>query len=85
MICKSLLLSALLALGILLPAAHANDGIFPPTPAAAGTINFDGKGFLIHGQRTFIASGSIHYARVPRELWKDRLLKLKRAGFNSNT
>ncbi len=27
--------------------------------------------------------GSIHYARVPRELWRDRLLKLKRAGFNT--
>ena len=63
--------------------AAANDGIFPPAPAAAAAINFDGKGFLIHGQREFIASGSIHFPRVPRELWRDRLLKLKRAGFNT--
>jgi beta-galactosidase len=61
----------------------ANDEIFPPAPAASPAVNFDGKGFLIHGKREFIASGSIHYARVPRELWKDRLLKLKRAGFNT--
>jgi beta-galactosidase len=63
--------------------ALANDGIFPPAPAAADAINFDGKGFIVHGKREFIASGSIHYARVPRELWKDRLIKLKRAGFNT--
>jgi beta-galactosidase len=63
--------------------ATANDGIFPPAPAAAATINFDGKGFIIRGKREFIASGSIHFPRVPRELWRDRLLKLKRAGFNT--
>ena len=26
---------------------------------------------------------SIHYCRVPRALWRDRLLRLKRAGFNT--
>jgi beta-galactosidase len=62
---------------------RANDEIFPSAPAAAPTISFDGKGFIIRGKRTFIASGSIHYARIPRELWHDRLLKLKRAGFNT--
>jgi len=30
-----------------------------------------------------ILSGEIHYARVPRSLWRDRLLKLVRAGFNT--
>jgi len=75
-----ILLGALTALGSQL---RANDDIFPPAPAAASAINFDGKGFIIHGQRVFLASGSIHYARVPRELWHDRLLKLKRAGFNT--
>jgi beta-galactosidase len=79
-------LSALLALSILglLPGspARANDGIYPPSPAAANVINFDGKGFIINGQRTFIASGGMEYARVPRALWRDRLLRMKRAGFN---
>jgi len=32
-----------------------------------------------------ILSGEIHYPRVPRALWRDRLLKLKRAGFNTVT
>ncbi|HEX4138986.1 MAG TPA: beta-galactosidase, partial [Candidatus Methylacidiphilales bacterium] len=79
---KSIFLLAALSLFLLAP-ARANDGIFPPAPVAASAMNFDDKGFLIHGQRVFIASGSIHYARVPRELWHDRLLQLKRAGFNT--
>jgi len=60
-----------------------NDNLFPPGPAAAKFVNFDGRGFVINGQRTFIVSGSVHYPRVPRENWRDILLKLKRAGFNT--
>jgi beta-galactosidase len=60
----------------------ANDGIYPPSPTAAKSINFDGRGFIINGKRTFIASGGMEYARVPRALWRDRLLKMKRAGIN---
>jgi beta-galactosidase len=62
--------------------AYANDNIFPSAPAASNAINFDGKGFIINGHRTFIASGGMEYARVPRALWRDRLLQMKRAGFN---
>ncbi len=32
-----------------------------------------------------ILSGEIHYPRVPRGLWEDRLIKLKGAGFNTVT
>ncbi len=56
--------------------------MFPPTAAAKPYIDFDGKGFIIRGKRVFIASGSLHYQRVPRALWASRLLKMKRAGFN---
>ena len=62
--------------------ALANDAMFPPAPSAKTAINFDGRGFMVNGKRTFIASGSLHYARVPRALWRDRLLKFKRAGIN---
>jgi beta-galactosidase len=64
-------------------AALADDSIFPPAPAARGTINFDGTGFIINGHRTFVTSGSIHYARVPHELWEDRLQRLKAGSFNT--
>lgn len=62
---------------------RADDGMFPPAAAARPFIDFDGKGFIVHGRRTFIASGSLHYPRVPRALWRDRLLRFKRAGFNT--
>ena len=37
---------------------------------------------IINGQKTKIISGSIHYFRIPKEYWKDRLLKLKECGCN---
>ncbi|MES2426839.1 MAG: beta-galactosidase [Bacteroidota bacterium] len=60
-----------------------NDHIFPATTAAKSYIDYDARGFLINGKRTFIVSASMEYARVPRALWHDRLLRLKRAGFNT--
>lgn len=73
------------AAGLALSAAilRANDEMFPPAPAAKPYIDFDGEGFSVNGQREFIGSGSIHFTRVPHELWRDRLLKLKRMGFNT--
>jgi beta-galactosidase len=69
------------------PQAHgesnANDHIFPAAQVAKDSIDFDNRGFLIHGKRTFIVSAGMEYARVPRELWRDRLLRLKRGGFNA--
>ena len=56
--------------------------MFPAAPAAKASIDFDSHGFLINGKRTFIVSAGMEYARVPRALWRDRLLRLKRAGFN---
>ena len=72
----------LLLLGTFAQAASADDNMFPPAPAAASSISFDGRGFLVHGKRTFILSGGMEYARIPHTLWRDRLLRLKRAGFN---
>jgi len=60
----------------------SNDHIFPPSPAAKPFIDFDSKGFLVNGKRTFIVSGGLEYSRIPRALWYDRLLRLKRCGFN---
>ena len=38
--------------------------------------------FLLDGKAFQIRSGAIHYFRMPREYWYDRLLKLKECGFN---
>jgi hypothetical protein len=46
-------------------------------------IRYDAQCFTLNGQDTFIHSGAFHYCRCPRELWRDRLLKFKQAGFNA--
>ena len=63
----------------------AADGIFPAsTPEAAKAFHWSDDGyFVVNGQPTFISSGEIHYARVPRELWKDRILRAKAMGLNT--
>ncbi len=76
-------LVSMIALQLAGSAARANDDIFPPLPAAKATIDFDGRGFIIHGKREFIASGSVHMGRLPRAQWRDTFLKLKAAGFNT--
>jgi beta-galactosidase len=57
--------------------------IFPPKAAASDAIHWQDGYFVINGKPTFISSGSIHYARVPRELWRDRIWRLKMMGFNA--
>ncbi|RFM29518.1 beta-galactosidase [Deminuibacter soli] len=78
------LLLPMLAAGICnrLNAQKTNDDIFPPAAAAKEFVNFDKHGFIIKGQRVFLVSAGLEYARIPHELWRDRLLRLKRAGFN---
>lgn len=39
--------------------------------------------FCLDGEKFPIYSGAMHYFRVPREHWADRLEKLKAAGFNT--
>ncbi|HVU95787.1 MAG TPA: GH92 family glycosyl hydrolase [Puia sp.] len=63
-------------------AGGSNDHIFPAAAVAKPYIDFDGKGFLVKGKRTFLVSAGMEYARVPHELWRDRLQWLQRAGFN---
>ncbi len=81
----SALRSALLLAGLCLSvgSARANDAMFPPSDAARPFIRFDERGFLVNGKRTFLTSGGIEYARVPHAQWRDRLMRFKRAGFNT--
>jgi|GEM_PF-5794241 len=82
-------LLCLLCLLCLIPRAHAfgwpstNDNIFPALPAAKPYISFDGRGFLVHGKRTYIVAGEFQYPRTPRAMWRERLLRIKRAGYNT--
>lgn len=46
-------------------------------------IRYDAQCFTIHDRDAFIYSAAFHYCRTPKELWRDRMLKLKLAGFNT--
>ncbi|XP_013366438.1 PREDICTED: beta-galactosidase-1-like protein 3 [Chinchilla lanigera] len=48
-----------------------------------GTTAGGSAHFTLEGHKFLIFGGSIHYFRVPREYWRDRLLKLKACGFNT--
>lgn len=79
------LLQLTLAVSILIGVSAqeiVNDHMFHAQSAAKAFSDFDNKGFLINGKRTFLVSAGLEYARMPRELWYDRLLRLKRGGFN---
>lgn len=45
-------------------------------------ITIDETTIRIHGQPEKIMSGAMHYFRIPRPYWRDRLLKLKELGCN---
>jgi beta-galactosidase len=47
------------------------------------TIDYENNVFLKDGKVFRYISGGIHYFRVPRMYWKDRLMKMKAAGLNT--
>ncbi len=61
-----------------IPGVLGDDNMYPPSDAARSSIDFDGRGFLVHGHRTMIISGSIHYPRLPRAMWPDILERIQR-------
>lgn len=46
-------------------------------------LTYKGDKFYLDNEEYTIISGSMHYFRIPREYWHDRLLKLKQCGFNT--
>ena len=48
-----------------------------------GILTFKDRKFYMDGEEFVVISGAMHYFRIPREYWYDRLLKLKECGFNT--
>ncbi|MBQ4067300.1 MAG: beta-galactosidase [Clostridia bacterium] len=48
-----------------------------------GILSFKERQFYMDGVPYQIRSGAMHYFRIPREYWYDRLLKLKECGLNT--
>lgn len=77
---------------ILIPACLAASFLFTglmkasetplPTPSPH-TVGTDDRDFLIDGKPVQIISGEMHYPRVPREYWRDRMKRLKAMGCNT--
>ncbi|AOZ93425.1 glycoside hydrolase family 35 protein [Paenibacillus crassostreae] len=45
-------------------------------------VQYDSKSYRINGKQVFLNSGAIHYFRMPREEWREVLVKAKLAGMN---
>ncbi|XP_030188810.1 beta-galactosidase-1-like protein 2 isoform X2 [Lynx canadensis] len=48
-------------------------------------LQANGQHFMLEDSTFWIFGGSVHYFRVPKEYWKDRLLKMKACGLNTLT
>ncbi len=46
-------------------------------------LTYKDRQFYMDGKPFTVISGAMHYFRIPREYWYDRLLKLKECGFNT--
>jgi len=53
------------------------------SPLPARTVGYNPRAFTVDGQPELLLSACIHYFRVPRELWADRIAKAKRGGMNT--
>lgn len=57
----------------------------PGAKAQPDTFTISGPQFLLDGKPYQIISGSMHYTRVPRAYWRDRLRKARAMGLNTIT
>ena len=52
-------------------------------PVGAHSFGYQGEQFLLDGKPFLIISGSMHYPRVPRPYWRDRMRKMRALGLNT--
>ncbi|XP_062925745.1 beta-galactosidase isoform X2 [Mobula hypostoma] len=57
--------------------------LYSPSSSRTFQIDYDKDCFLKDGKHFRYISGSLHYSRVPRFYWKDRLMKMYMAGLNA--
>jgi beta-galactosidase len=55
----------------------------PGAESVIDTVHYQRKRIVIDGSEVLLLSGEIHYFRVARERWQDRLDKAKAAGLNT--
>jgi beta-galactosidase len=65
--------------------AFATLSLAQTMPATGHSFRVDGDHFSLDGKPFRILAGEMHYARVPRAYWRDRLRKAKAMGLNTIT
>lgn len=80
---KLILLIVLLAL-TLLQSASAQQAS-STSAKTVHTFGWQGEHFLLDGKPFQIIAGDMHYQRVPRQYWRDRMKKMKAMGLNTLT
>ena len=80
---KLIVLIVLLGLMPLKPATALQAG--STSSKSVHTFGWQGEPFLLDGKPFQIISGDMHYARVPRQYWRDRMKKMRAMGLNTLT
>jgi beta-galactosidase len=73
--------AALISLSFFAGAAFAQ--LFHEQASATSNITYSSRCFSVNGKPTWVFAGEVEYWRIPRELWRDRLTRMKRAGYNA--
>ncbi|KAJ8983197.1 hypothetical protein NQ317_016417 [Molorchus minor] len=78
----------LLALLCLLPFVVSDDNLptsyeYYTSEGISSGLSADQSYFLLNGKNFSVYSGAMHYFRVPRAYWRDRLKKIRAAGLNT--
>ena len=86
---RSVMLASLVAM-VMMPSpspssAQAGGPASASAPDAPKTFVVQGTGFQRNGRPHQVISGEMHYLRIPRAYWRDRLHKAKAMGLNTIT
>jgi beta-galactosidase len=81
---RALLLSLSLTISISASPQTASPSTIPSS-TQHHTFAVNGPQFLMDGKPYQIISGEMHYPRVPREYWRDRMQKARAMGLNTIT
>mmetsp|Transcript_107929 Transcript_107929/g.336629 ORF Transcript_107929/g.336629 Transcript_107929/m.336629 type:complete len:668 (+) Transcript_107929:99-2102(+) len=76
------------ALGLLVVVAASSRALAaspspPGTAQAARSFVVANDSFILDGRKVQIRSGSVHYFRIPRAYWRDRLMRARAMGLNA--
>lgn len=72
-------------LGLTLAVPVSSQHLVGRETKAEPTFGWQGEHFLLDGKPFQIIAGDMHYARVPRQYWRDRMKKMKAMGLNTLT